>query len=115
MCVSNRPHPGWLLPRRKLLLGPRRKKHKVEPLQRSTRGVKVGFTLPGFVPFLSPEVTKVRRNLFNQELASPSKKAKMPRSHSVSAVEGLKRKRSHPGDPADLHTGCWIPAQMNLR
>lgn len=40
------------------------------------------------------EVTKVRRNLFNQEIVSPSKKAKMPRSQSVSAVEGLKRKRS---------------------
>ncbi|XP_070829316.1 treslin [Chaetodon trifascialis] len=41
------------------------------------------------------EVTKVRRNLFNQEMVSPSKKAKLPRSQSVSAVEGLKRKRSH--------------------
>lgn len=37
------------------------------------------------------EVTKVRRNLFNQEF-SPSKrlaKRGLPRSHSVSAVEGL--------------------------
>ncbi|CAJ1055984.1 LOW QUALITY PROTEIN: treslin [Xyrichtys novacula] len=41
------------------------------------------------------EVTKVRRNLFTQEVLSPSKKAKLPRSQSVSAVEGLKRKRSH--------------------
>ncbi|KAI3371069.1 hypothetical protein L3Q82_023703, partial [Scortum barcoo] len=41
------------------------------------------------------EVTKVRRNLFNQEIVSPLKKAKLPRSQSVSAVEGLKRKRSH--------------------
>ncbi|XP_026222218.1 treslin isoform X2 [Anabas testudineus] len=41
------------------------------------------------------EVTKVRRNLFNQDTVSPSKKAKLPRSQSVSAVEGLKRKRSH--------------------
>ncbi|XP_031151061.1 treslin isoform X2 [Sander lucioperca] len=40
------------------------------------------------------EVTKVRRNLFNQEIVSPSKRAKLPRSQSVSAVEGLKRKRS---------------------
>ncbi|KAM4572952.1 treslin [Odontesthes bonariensis] len=40
------------------------------------------------------EVTKVRRNLFNQEIVSPSKKVKLPRSQSVSAVEGLKRKRS---------------------
>lgn len=39
-------------------------------------------------------MTKVRRNLFNQEIVSPSKKAKLPRSRSVSAVEGLKRKRS---------------------
>ncbi|CAB1446695.1 unnamed protein product [Pleuronectes platessa] len=44
------------------------------------------------------EVTKVRRNLFNQEIVSPSKKAKMPRSQSVSAVEGLKRKRSNESD-----------------
>lgn len=41
------------------------------------------------------EVTKVRRNLFNQVTISPSKKSKMHRSQSVSAVEGLKkRKRS---------------------
>ncbi|XP_057691594.1 treslin isoform X2 [Corythoichthys intestinalis] len=44
------------------------------------------------------EVTKVRRNLFNQEIVSPSKKAKLPRSQSVSAVEGLKRKRSYESD-----------------
>ncbi|XP_018541184.2 LOW QUALITY PROTEIN: treslin [Lates calcarifer] len=47
------------------------------------------------------EVTKVRRNLFNQEIVSPSKKAKLPRSQSVSAVEGLKRKRSH--EPEERH------------
>lgn len=35
----------------------------------------------------------MRRNLFNQEGASPSKRNKLPRSRSVSAVEGLKRKR----------------------
>ncbi|KAF7223962.1 treslin isoform X2 [Nothobranchius furzeri] len=40
------------------------------------------------------EVTKVRRNLFNQEVVSPSKKARLPRSQSVSAVERLKRKHS---------------------
>uniref|UniRef100_A0A672IZC1 Uncharacterized protein n=1 Tax=Salarias fasciatus TaxID=181472 RepID=A0A672IZC1_SALFA len=40
------------------------------------------------------EVTRVRRNLFNQEVVSPSKKARLPRSQSVSAVEGLKRTRS---------------------
>ncbi|CAB1331720.1 unnamed protein product, partial [Coregonus sp. 'balchen'] len=51
------------------------------------------------------EVTKVRRNLFNQETISPSKKAKMPRSRSVSAVEGLKRKRSQTtGGGGDRHS-----------
>ncbi|XP_043083123.1 treslin isoform X2 [Puntigrus tetrazona] len=50
------------------------------------------------------EVTKVRRNLFNQVAVSPSKKSKMPRSQSVSAVEGLKkRKRSHMDDD-ERHT-----------
>ncbi|XP_012499136.1 PREDICTED: treslin [Propithecus coquereli] len=41
------------------------------------------------------EVTKVRRNLFNQEMLSPSErslKRGLPRSHSVSAVEGLEYK-----------------------
>ncbi|ELW62802.1 Treslin [Tupaia chinensis] len=41
------------------------------------------------------EVTKVRRNLFNQEMLSPSKrslKRGLPRSQSVSAVEGLEHK-----------------------
>uniref|UniRef100_A0A4W3I1G0 Treslin N-terminal domain-containing protein n=1 Tax=Callorhinchus milii TaxID=7868 RepID=A0A4W3I1G0_CALMI len=33
-------------------------------------------------------VTKVRRNLFNQEMLSPRKKSKMRRTQSVSAVEG---------------------------
>ncbi|KAA0724360.1 Treslin TopBP1-interacting checkpoint and replication regulator [Triplophysa tibetana] len=39
------------------------------------------------------EVTKVRRNLFNQVTVSPSKKSKMPRSQSVSAVEGLRKRK----------------------
>ncbi|XP_013368010.1 PREDICTED: treslin isoform X2 [Chinchilla lanigera] len=41
------------------------------------------------------QVTKVRRNLFNQEMISPSKrslKRGLPRSHSVSALEDLDRK-----------------------
>ncbi|KAM9711837.1 treslin isoform 1-T1 [Dama dama] len=44
------------------------------------------------------EVTKVRRNLFNQEMISPSKrsvKRGLPRSHSVSAVEGLEYKHDN--------------------
>ncbi|XP_043981212.1 treslin isoform X2 [Gambusia affinis] len=39
------------------------------------------------------EVTKVRRNLFNQKIVSPSTKRRLSRSQSASAVEGLKRKR----------------------
>lgn len=35
----------------------------------------------------------MRRNLFNEEVVSTAKKAKLPRSQSVSALEGLKRKR----------------------
>ncbi|XP_061679100.1 treslin isoform X2 [Syngnathoides biaculeatus] len=46
-------------------------------------------------------VIKVRRNLFNQAIVSPSKKAKLPRSQSVSAVEELKRKRCH--ESAERH------------
>uniref|UniRef100_A0A8C9MR99 TOPBP1 interacting checkpoint and replication regulator n=2 Tax=Serinus canaria TaxID=9135 RepID=A0A8C9MR99_SERCA len=46
------------------------------------------------------EVTKVRRNLFNEEILSPSKRSlkKMLRSHSVSAVEGLKYKCTNEGN-----------------
>ncbi|KAF4081418.1 hypothetical protein AMELA_G00161220 [Ameiurus melas] len=39
------------------------------------------------------EVTKVRRNLFNQEIMSSSKKAKMLRSRSVSAVDIMKKRK----------------------
>ncbi|XP_063025921.1 treslin [Melospiza melodia melodia] len=46
------------------------------------------------------EVTKVRRNLFNEEMLSPSKRSlkKMLRSQSVSAVEGLKYKCTSEGN-----------------
>ncbi|XP_048812113.1 treslin isoform X2 [Lagopus muta] len=45
------------------------------------------------------EVTKVRRNLFNEGMRSPSKRTakKMPRSQSVSAVEGLRYKCTDEG------------------
>ncbi|XP_068881489.1 treslin [Aphelocoma coerulescens] len=45
------------------------------------------------------EVTKVRRNLFNEEILPPSKRSlkKMLRSQSVSAVEGLKYKCTSEG------------------
>uniref|UniRef100_H3CYF8 Uncharacterized protein n=1 Tax=Tetraodon nigroviridis TaxID=99883 RepID=H3CYF8_TETNG len=64
------------------------------------------------------EVTKVRRNLFNQEVASPSKKAKMPRSRSVSALEGLRRKRCQ-ASSSDQHrlltrTVCETPLHKQV-
>ncbi|XP_028286050.1 treslin isoform X2 [Parambassis ranga] len=76
---------------------------QIEIPKRTTRASKSKVSVPLEKPDPEPqtqkqetqEVTKVRRNLFNQEIVSPSKKAKLPRSQSVSAVEGLKRKRSH--------------------
>ncbi|XP_028971149.2 treslin isoform X2 [Esox lucius] len=76
---------------------------QIEMPRKSTRTAKPKLCVPVEKPAAEPsppkkqtaqEVTKVRRNLFNQEMISPSKKAKMPRSQSVSAVEGLKRKRT---------------------
>ncbi|XP_006885287.1 PREDICTED: treslin [Elephantulus edwardii] len=52
------------------------------------------------------EVTKVRRNLFNQGILSPSKKSLkrgLPRSHSVSAVEGLEYKPENFRRAKDYH------------
>ncbi|KAG8440659.1 hypothetical protein GDO86_006415 [Hymenochirus boettgeri] len=47
---------------------------------------------------------KVRRNLFVQEGRSPTKRcSKMPRSQSVSAVEGIKHKRSKSHDGSKDH------------
>ncbi|XP_067874173.1 treslin isoform X2 [Heterodontus francisci] len=40
------------------------------------------------------EVTKVRRNLFQREILSPKKKSKMPKSYSVSVVEGVRHLHS---------------------
>ncbi|KAM7397103.1 hypothetical protein PAMP_020100 [Pampus punctatissimus] len=76
---------------------------QIEMPKKTTRASKSKVSVPLEKPVAEPqpqkqetqEVTKVRRNLFNQETVSPSKKAKLPRSQSVSAVEGLKRKRSH--------------------
>ncbi|KAM6972945.1 treslin [Aplochiton taeniatus] len=77
---------------------------QIEMPKKNTRTAKPKLGVPVEKPVQEPppppqkqatqEVTKVRRNLFNQGKASPSQKAKMPRSQSVSAVEGLKRKRS---------------------
>ncbi|CAM4734760.1 unnamed protein product [Leuciscus chuanchicus] len=50
------------------------------------------------------EVTKVRRNLFNQVTVSPSKSSKMPRSQSVSAVEGLKKRKRSNIEDNERHT-----------
>ncbi|XP_038855069.1 treslin [Salvelinus namaycush] len=74
---------------------------QIEVPRKSTRAAKRKICVAVEKPTAEPpskqaaqEVTKVRRNLFNQETMSPSKKAKMPRSRSVSAVEGLKHKGS---------------------
>ncbi|XP_077568455.1 treslin [Stigmatopora nigra] len=79
---------------------------QIEMPKKSTRSSKSELSTTHEKPVIVPqvqkqgahEVTKVRRNLFTQEMVSPSKKAKLPRSQSVSSVEGLKRKRSHESD-----------------
>ncbi|XP_065148040.1 treslin isoform X1 [Paramisgurnus dabryanus] len=81
---------------------------QIEMPKKSTRLTKPKLSAPVEKPAVEEplpqkqtvqEVTKVRRNLFNQVTVSPSKKSKMPRSQSVSAVEGLrKRKRSNVED-----------------
>ncbi|XP_077452629.1 treslin isoform X2 [Stigmatopora argus] len=79
---------------------------QIEMPKKSTRSSKSEVSTTHEKPVVVPqaqkqgahEVTKVRRNLFTQEIVSPSKKAKLPRSQSVSSVEGLKRKRSHESD-----------------
>ncbi|KPP69787.1 Treslin-like [Scleropages formosus] len=55
-------------------------------------------------PFKQPvqEVTKVRRNLFKQQVTSPRKT--FSRSRSVSAVEGSKHKHLHAKDGTARHT-----------
>ncbi|KAG7221120.1 hypothetical protein INR49_017561 [Caranx melampygus] len=72
---------------------------QIEIPKKTTRASKskmcVALEKPVAEPQPQKQETQVRRNLFNQEVVSPSKKAKLPRSQSVSAVEGLKRKRSH--------------------
>lgn len=67
--------------------------------------------------WLSTEVTKVRRNLFNQKIVSPSKKAKLPRSQSVSAVEGLKlkRKRSHESEGKGINYFKFKPFAIGFK
>ncbi|XP_051548860.1 treslin-like isoform X2 [Myxocyprinus asiaticus] len=88
---------------------------QIEMPRKSTRLTKPKLCVPVEKPAVEEpppqkhtvqEVTKVRRNLFNQVTISPSKKSKMPRSQSVSAVEGLrKRKRSHvEDDVSEQHT-----------
>ncbi|XP_048337818.1 treslin [Sphaerodactylus townsendi] len=52
------------------------------------------------------EVTKVRRNLFNEETQAPGKRSfkRIPRSQSVSALEGLRPKHSQSNEaPRDHH------------
>ncbi|XP_035275178.1 treslin isoform X2 [Anguilla anguilla] len=75
---------------------------QIEMPRKSTRAVKPvekpSLELPPPQKQAVQEVTKVRRNLFNQDT-----KAKLPRSQSVSAVEGVKRKRSHLKDGSGGH------------
>ncbi|CAI9573008.1 unnamed protein product, partial [Staurois parvus] len=55
-------------------------------------------------PLKEAEATKARRNLFVQENRSPTRRSnKMQRSQSVSAVEGLKHKRSKTHDGTRDH------------
>ncbi|KAI1889764.1 hypothetical protein AGOR_G00166290 [Albula goreensis] len=79
---------------------------QIEMPRKSVRVGKPNLHLPAEKPSLElpppqkqavQEVTKVRRNLFNQD-------SKLPRSQSVSAVEGIKRKRLHLKDSSDRHT-----------
>lgn len=67
-------------------------------------------------PQSTQEVTKVRRNLFNQETVSPSKRNKLPRSRSVSEVDGLKRKRATEPDHHKLLTKkvCETPLHKQV-
>ncbi|XP_074012384.1 treslin [Numenius arquata] len=66
---------------------------------RSHRVTEKSQQMPSLQKAAAQEVTKVRRNLFNEEILSPSKRSmkKMPRSQSVSAVEGLKYKCADEG------------------
>ncbi|XP_031688892.1 treslin isoform X2 [Oncorhynchus kisutch] len=84
---------------------------QIEVPRKTTRAAKPKLCVAVEKPAAEPppkqaaqEVTKVRRNLFNQETMSPSKKAKMPRSRSVSAMDGLKRKGSQATEGGDRHS-----------
>lgn len=81
---------------------PRRSLRRESSQSQFTVGVE---TLPPPLPAKEneQEVTKVRRNLFNPELVSASKRSKLPRSKSVSAVEGMKRKRSKSNEGVKDH------------
>ncbi|KAJ8340278.1 hypothetical protein SKAU_G00349110 [Synaphobranchus kaupii] len=81
---------------------------QIEMPRKSTRVGKANVCPPVEKPSLElpppqkqavQEVTKVRRNLFHQDA-----KAKLPRSQSVSVVEGIKRKRSQLKDGSGGHT-----------
>ncbi|XP_039072572.1 treslin [Hyaena hyaena] len=77
--------------------------------KRATKQESSRVTLPQPAPLVKDtvqEVTKVRRNLFNQEMISPSKRSAkrgLPRSHSVSAVEGLEYKPDNLKKPKGYH------------
>ncbi|XP_053128624.1 treslin isoform X2 [Hemicordylus capensis] len=75
---------------------------KSRPRKDSSRVCPDGKLMPTTQKVAVQEVTKVRRNLFNEEMLSLSKK--IPRSQSVSALEGLKHKSSRSSEgPRDNH------------
>ncbi|XP_061630273.1 treslin isoform X2 [Phyllopteryx taeniolatus] len=99
---------GGMLTRHRSMTESSQSLRQIEMPKKTTRASKskVCTALEKTVAIPQPQkqethVTKVRRNLFNQEIVSPSNKAKLPRSQSVSAVEELKRKRSH--ESAERH------------
>ncbi|XP_067236390.1 treslin isoform X2 [Chanodichthys erythropterus] len=86
---------------------------QIEMPRKSTRLAKPKLSVPVEKPAVEEppppkqavqEVTKVRRNLFNQVTVSPSKSSKMPRSQSVSAVEGLKKRKRSNLEDEERHT-----------
>ncbi|KAK9952396.1 hypothetical protein ABG768_018238 [Culter alburnus] len=86
---------------------------QIEMPRKSTRLAKPKLSVPVEKPAVEEppppkqavqEVTKVRRNLFNQVTVSPSKSSKMPRSQSVSAVEGLKKRKRSNVEDEERHT-----------
>ncbi|CAL1594838.1 unnamed protein product [Knipowitschia caucasica] len=95
---------------------PKRRGPAVVKSRPSEKPAEVSIPQSSEEPQGAQEVTKVRRNLFMQESTSPSKRQKLPRSRSVSALEGLKRKRSHSDERHKLLTKkvCETPLHKQV-